>query len=80
MVINKEVVEGRAQPLYIYSDRRGDVGDRRLTAAADPRRCGLAGDALERVPLHAILHPICPWRRLANVAARVPRARTRAAR
>src|SRR5690242_2721649 len=26
MVINKEVVEGRAQPLHIYSDRRGDVG------------------------------------------------------
>jgi ATP-dependent Clp protease ATP-binding subunit ClpX len=26
MVINKEVVEGRAAPLYIYSDRRGDVG------------------------------------------------------
>ena len=26
MVINREVVEGRAQPLYIYSDRRGDVG------------------------------------------------------
>jgi ATP-dependent Clp protease ATP-binding subunit ClpX len=26
IVINKEVVEGRASPLYIYSDRRGDVG------------------------------------------------------
>jgi ATP-dependent Clp protease ATP-binding subunit ClpX len=26
MVINREVVEGRAAPLYIYSDRRGDVG------------------------------------------------------
>ena len=26
MVINKEVVEGRAQPLYIYSDRREDIG------------------------------------------------------
>jgi ATP-dependent Clp protease ATP-binding subunit ClpX len=26
IVINKEVAEGRAQPLYIYSDRRGDVG------------------------------------------------------
>jgi ATP-dependent Clp protease ATP-binding subunit ClpX len=26
MVVNKEVVEGRAQPLHIYSDRRGDVG------------------------------------------------------
>jgi ATP-dependent Clp protease ATP-binding subunit ClpX len=26
MVINREVVEGRAQPLHIYSDRRGDVG------------------------------------------------------
>ena len=25
VVINAEVVEGRAQPLYIYSDRRGDV-------------------------------------------------------
>ncbi len=25
IVINREVVEGRAQPLYIYSDRRGDV-------------------------------------------------------
>ena len=25
MVINKEVVEGRAQPLYIYSDRREDI-------------------------------------------------------
>jgi ATP-dependent Clp protease ATP-binding subunit ClpX len=26
IMINKEVVEGRAKPLYIYSDRRGDVG------------------------------------------------------
>ena len=26
MVINREVVEGRAQPLYIYTDRREDVG------------------------------------------------------
>jgi ATP-dependent Clp protease ATP-binding subunit ClpX len=26
VVINREVVEGRAQPLYIYADRRGDVG------------------------------------------------------
>ena len=26
IVINREVVEGRAQPLHIYSDRRGDVG------------------------------------------------------
>src|SRR5712664_3354262 len=26
MVISKEVVEGTARPLYIYSDRRGDVG------------------------------------------------------
>ncbi len=26
IVINKEVVEGRAKPLYIYADRRGDVG------------------------------------------------------
>jgi ATP-dependent Clp protease ATP-binding subunit ClpX len=26
VVINNEVVEGRAQPLYIYSDRRDDVG------------------------------------------------------
>ncbi len=25
IVINKEVVEGRAKPLYIYSDRRGDL-------------------------------------------------------
>ncbi|HSK39957.1 MAG TPA: ATP-dependent Clp protease ATP-binding subunit ClpX [Arenibaculum sp.] len=25
IVINREVVEGRAKPLYIYSDRRGDV-------------------------------------------------------
>jgi ATP-dependent Clp protease ATP-binding subunit ClpX len=25
IMINKEVVEGRAKPLYIYSDRRGDV-------------------------------------------------------
>jgi ATP-dependent Clp protease ATP-binding subunit ClpX len=25
IVINKEVVEGRAQPLYIYTDRREDV-------------------------------------------------------
>ena len=24
--INREVVEGRAKPLQIYSDRRGDVG------------------------------------------------------
>jgi ATP-dependent Clp protease ATP-binding subunit ClpX len=26
IMINKEVVEGRAKPLYIYADRRGDVG------------------------------------------------------
>ena len=26
IVINREVVEGRATPLHIYSDRRGDVG------------------------------------------------------
>jgi ATP-dependent Clp protease ATP-binding subunit ClpX len=26
IVINKEVVEGRAKPLYVHSDRRGDVG------------------------------------------------------
>ncbi len=26
MVISKEVVDGRAKPLYIYTDRRGDVG------------------------------------------------------
>jgi len=26
VVVNKEVVEGRAQPLYIYSERRDDVG------------------------------------------------------
>ncbi len=26
IVINREVVEGRAEPLYIYSDRREDVG------------------------------------------------------
>jgi ATP-dependent Clp protease ATP-binding subunit ClpX len=26
VVVNKEVVEGRAQPLYIYSERREDVG------------------------------------------------------
>jgi ATP-dependent Clp protease ATP-binding subunit ClpX len=26
IVINKEVVEGRAKPLYIYSDRREDTG------------------------------------------------------
>ena len=26
IVINKEVVEGRALPLYIYTDRREDVG------------------------------------------------------
>jgi ATP-dependent Clp protease ATP-binding subunit ClpX len=25
IMINKEVVEGRAKPLYIYSDRRGDL-------------------------------------------------------
>jgi ATP-dependent Clp protease ATP-binding subunit ClpX len=29
MVINKEVVEGRAKPLYIYSERRGDYIERR---------------------------------------------------
>ena len=27
MVINKEVVEGRAKPLYIYSERRADYAD-----------------------------------------------------
>ena len=26
VVINGEVVEGRAQPLYIYADRQEDVG------------------------------------------------------
>ncbi len=26
IVINREVVEGRGQPLYMYADRRGDVG------------------------------------------------------
>jgi ATP-dependent Clp protease ATP-binding subunit ClpX len=26
VVVNKEVVEGRAQPLRIYTDRKGDVG------------------------------------------------------
>ena len=26
VVINSEVVEGRAQPLHIYADRRGDFG------------------------------------------------------
>jgi ATP-dependent Clp protease ATP-binding subunit ClpX len=26
IVINREVVEGNAEPLYIYSDRREDVG------------------------------------------------------
>ena len=26
IVINREVIEGRAHPLYIYGDRRGDVG------------------------------------------------------
>jgi ATP-dependent Clp protease ATP-binding subunit ClpX len=26
IVVNREVVEGRSKPLYIYSDRRGDVG------------------------------------------------------
>jgi ATP-dependent Clp protease ATP-binding subunit ClpX len=26
IVINREVVEGRARPLYIYTDRREDVG------------------------------------------------------
>jgi ATP-dependent Clp protease ATP-binding subunit ClpX len=27
IVINKEVVDGPAEPLYIYSDRREDVGN-----------------------------------------------------
>ena len=27
MVINREVVEGRAKPLYIYTDRREDLGN-----------------------------------------------------
>jgi ATP-dependent Clp protease ATP-binding subunit ClpX len=26
IVVNREVVEGRAKPLHIYADRRGDVG------------------------------------------------------
>jgi ATP-dependent Clp protease ATP-binding subunit ClpX len=26
VVVNGEVVEGRAQPLYIYAERRDDVG------------------------------------------------------
>ncbi len=38
MVINGEVVEGRAKPLYIYSDRRGDVGHRRLRPPTSPDR------------------------------------------
>ena len=29
MVINREVVEGRAKPLYIYSERRSDYAERR---------------------------------------------------
>ena len=27
IVINREVVEGRAEPLYIYSERQEDVGN-----------------------------------------------------
>ena len=27
VVVNSEVVEGRAKPLHIYSERRGDVGN-----------------------------------------------------
>jgi ATP-dependent Clp protease ATP-binding subunit ClpX len=26
IVINREVVDGRAKPLYIYTDRREDLG------------------------------------------------------
>ena len=26
VVVNGEVAEGRAKPLFIYADRRGDVG------------------------------------------------------
>jgi ATP-dependent Clp protease ATP-binding subunit ClpX len=26
IVINREVVDGRAKPLYIHAERRGDVG------------------------------------------------------
>ena len=49
VVINREVVEGRAQPLYIYADRRGDIGRHRLihrrdarVAVLDPGRCQAA--------------------------------------
>jgi ATP-dependent Clp protease ATP-binding subunit ClpX len=34
MVINREVVEGRAAPLYIYSERRADYVERRGDAGA----------------------------------------------
>ena len=36
MVINKEVVEGRAKPLYIYSERRSDYADWRGDTGTGP--------------------------------------------
>ena len=37
MVINREVVEGRAKPLYIYSERRGRSSSAAATALAPDR-------------------------------------------
>ena len=42
VVINREVVEGRAKPLHIYADRRGEnVGSRRLNRVVPAAPCRL---------------------------------------
>ena len=38
MVIGPEVVEGKARPLYIYSDKASETGVERLIARSDSRR------------------------------------------
>ena len=52
IVINREVVEGRAKPLHIYSDRRGDVGTGGLIQPrlATGRRYRLAPDCRVDLP------------------------------
>src|SRR5262249_56640204 len=39
IMINKEVVEGRAKPLYIYADRRGEVGPPAPAPGRPPPPC-----------------------------------------
>ena len=37
VVINREVVEGRARPLFIYAERRASASGQRLTPALERR-------------------------------------------